>query len=418
MPNNELQELLGARFEEHTHPTDEAVWSAIEAQLDNEKSDRAGIWFWIFNGLAATIFLGMMFQSIIPLDAPSRNQLQLTEEAFEESKSPEAEKAGVTKLTEANESGVKNSSESNKTTNQERSENKVVRLNNNSSHLHRATGNEFLASNEAPAEIKDSDIEVSTPRDEKYVELPVGSLSYHERSSTPETGTINHLLPTKSQKNSGNYFKRLPIHLGGEFTYLQRSRASDSPPAPLNSSYTHVSNQLASKRHFEFSLFSQFDFTRRFSASIGLGYSRSRYKSNIDLVSTTSFSSTTMDSEFQLITIPLQAKFTIFERSRFALSTGLTFQGEFGRLDHSEQIMQEDWTLASPLEDESLTKSQLSFRQFTLEPFVQLSVHITTRISTFANLGYRTYLKQSNPEIALKPLNYFNTGVGLQFRLR
>ena len=63
MLNNELQELLSARFEGHTHSTDEAVWSAIEAELDAGQSDRAGIWFWIFNGLAATVLFGLMFQS-------------------------------------------------------------------------------------------------------------------------------------------------------------------------------------------------------------------------------------------------------------------------------------------------------------------------------------------------------------------
>ena len=53
MPNKELQELLSARFDGHTHTTDESVWSAIESQLDEEKSDRAAFWFWIFNGIAA-----------------------------------------------------------------------------------------------------------------------------------------------------------------------------------------------------------------------------------------------------------------------------------------------------------------------------------------------------------------------------
>ena len=78
MPNKELQELLSARFDGHTHTTDESVWSAIESQLDEEKSDRAAFWFWIFNGIAATLLVGLIFQSSIrtgSLSSSSESQL-------------------------------------------------------------------------------------------------------------------------------------------------------------------------------------------------------------------------------------------------------------------------------------------------------------------------------------------------------
>ena len=424
MPNNELQELLSARFEEHTHPTNEAVWSAIEAQLDEEKSDRVGFWFWIFNGFAATILLGTIIQSAIPDDSISPNQLQFTEETFDESTNPKVlskEKAGTDTPSNHNESSITNSYESTKIEDQGRQKSKVVHANNSSNHLPNVTNDRIVQWKGSPIGIENVKNEVSSNNQPTKLELPVDKLPYREQSNSPVTAIINHSTVTASHRGSSGYFKRLPIHIGAEFTYLHKGRTVELSPTVLDSDYTYTSSELAKNRHFELNLFSQFDFTNRFSAAIGIGYSSSKYESKTAVVSISSSSSTTTESELHLITIPLQTKFTILKQGRFTLNTGLTFQGEFGRINHFEQNIQDSWTLTSPqLEDESLTQNQLqlNFKQFALEPYLQFAVNISPRISTFTNIGYRTYFNQSNPIISLKPLNYFNAGVGLQFRLR
>lgn len=428
MPNNELQELLGARFKEHTHPTNESVWSAIEAQLDAQQKDRAGIWFWIFNGIAATLLLGIIAQSSLN----SSNSLQSAGTQFAEESAKETTQAESNQPNQVNQAQEISNTEPFDSANSDSfagDEMANEKSNGNSSIVNtidlikpnsknsegnltiqdkvkrKRTANEALASNFP--QISD-------------VDLLVDELLPNSIASSHEFGAIHSVQPKITSSQTGGYFKRLPIHIGAECTYLNRTSYSSDAILILNPVSPLSNNELATKRHFEFSLFSQFDFTRRFSASAGIGYSYSRY-TNTAAAGAAFSSSSIEESQLDLITVPIQSKFMLLNWNRISLSTGLTFQGEFGRIAHIENLADESITTIDPQVSslESLNVDKSKIRQFALEPFLQVSVNVSPRISVFGNTGYRMYRKQANPSLApVGRLNYFNADVGLLFRLK
>jgi hypothetical protein len=414
MPNKELQELLSARFDGHTHTTDESVWSAIESQLDVEKSDRSAFWFWTFNGIAATLLVGLIFQSSMRTGSlSSLSKSQLAEDRVKQEVKIEP---------------VSNQSEL---------------LNKEKSIFNESSSNESKTNHLIQTKTASG---VSTPL--RHISKSTESSQSTNAISTPLIGTANNnnsqidnlktrilttsfpaqiiseVLPKSTSRNSGDFFQRLPIHLGTEFTYLRRTRTEIDWIAIANSGYASVNSQLATNRHFEFSLFSQFDFTKRFSASIGIGYSSS--KLSIDDPSPSSFLTDTMiagaaKSDQRILTIPIQAKFAFFQKNRFALSTGLTFQGEFGRTLHSD--IEQETSVSTNLDPSQVNESIVivakhRIQQFAFEPFLQLSVGISPRISTFANLGYRTYFGQAKEgSISPNKLSFINADIGINFRI-
>ncbi|MDG1330985.1 MAG: hypothetical protein P8P74_01540 [Crocinitomicaceae bacterium] len=429
MLNNELQELLSARFEGHTHSTDEAVWSAIEAELDAGQSDRAGIWFWIFNGLAATVLFGLMFQSgnrstvstessgvqlseIIQKETTSgemneTNEIQANSNL--ENTESDADNFNSASSTEINDGTFQNSILPSTQTSQE----KIIEPTVEPANLVVPQGNleesMVIPTNEAPS-YRDSDVD-ELPL--KFLSSPKGSIITQKLNPTLKFDGVNRLR------------SRLPIHVGAEFTYLQRNRvAADAIATPGDSSYASSNDRLAYNRHFEFSLFSQFDFTMRFSASIGFGYSRTKFSFYDDTTTFVTTANPPMESMLKFFTIPLQTKFKLIQKNRFGLSTGLTFQSDFGSITHNElaQSGSSSTSGASMFEvnqSEATTKNTLNIRQFAFEPFVQFSLNFTPRISSFANFGYRMYVNQADKKVApIGRLNYFNADIGLLFRLR
>lgn len=411
MPNKELQELLSARFDGHTHTTDESVWNAIESQLDEEKSDRAGFWFWIFNGIAATLLVGLMFQSNIKTGSfSSLPQSQVAEDKVKQEVKLEST-SSQSELSNKEKSIFKESSLSESTTNHPIQAKTVTPV---STPLHRtlkSTGSS--QSTNGP----------STP----LIEVNNNQVDYLKTlvlATSSPAPIISEVSPKSTSRKSCDFFQRLPIHLGAEFTYLHRTRTETDWLAVSNTDYTFVNSQLATDRHFEFSLLSQFDFTKRFSAAVGIGYSSSKFA--VDSLSTPSSfngasTTNTLISDQRIFTIPIQAKFAFFQKNRFALSTGLTFQGEFGRTLHSDLEQETSVSISSnPLqvEESKVIVANHRIQQFAFEPFLQLSVGISPRVSTFANLGYRTYFGQPKiGSISPKKLSYINADIGINFRI-
>ncbi|MCJ8292028.1 MAG: hypothetical protein HRT58_19275 [Crocinitomicaceae bacterium] len=413
MPNKELQELLSARFDGHTHTTDESVWSAIESQLDEEKSDRAAFWFWIFNGIAATLLVGLIFQSSIRTGSlSSLSESQLAEDRVKQ----EVKIEPVSNQSESSnkEKSILNESSSNESkTNHLIQTKTAIRVSTSLRHTSKST------------ESSQSTNAISTPL--------IGTVNNNSRVDNLKTRIlttsfpaprISEVLPKSTSRNSGDFFQRLPIHLGAEFTYLHRTRTETDWLAVANTDYASVNSRLATNRHFEFSLFSQFDFTKRFSASIGIGYSSSKHSispSSPSLFNTDPIMTGVTKSDQRILTIPIQAKFAFFQKNRFALSTGLTFQGEFGRTLHSD-IEQETSvsTNVAPLQvyESEVIVTKHRIQQFAFEPFLQLSVGISPRISTFANLGYRTYFGQAKTgSISPNKLSFINADIGINYRI-
>jgi hypothetical protein len=446
MSNNELQEILGARFKEHTHPTNDAVWSAIEARLDEDQSNRKGIWFWIFNGLAATVLFGCMIHT-----TGSKEQFE-TEQVLTSSKivlNQEEATADIERTTSRQQESASSSenaqgdspsaSKMNTPGTNEFGENQIERARekdvkftsyNSNKTLKRTTNTEHnLGNNHLPDTQLDNG---STTRIEtidrsdnpKERDITIGPLAHLTlaKSMCPERAICTQDFSNFSPNDRSI---ELPIHLGLEFSYLKRTGTfvnTSAAGSAQDTSNFATTDQLADNRHFEISAFGQFDFTKRFSTSFGLGYSRS-LSSFESLVSNSTFASVpvTKKSELQLITVPIQTKFNIFTKNRFSLNGGLTFQGEFGRITFSEEQSADISTTISTTSptEESAIVGKINIQQVGLEPYVQLSVQLTPRISTFTNAGYRMYVWQTDiPGAPQNRLNYLNVDAGLLFRLR
>ena len=435
MPNKELQELLGARFEGHTDTTNESIWSAIESQLDAGKSNRAGFWFWIFNGFAATLFVGLMVESVFPAQYSSdlsqdqttkstvkqeviTEQVQTNsdiskgaisvEKNIEKERNSEVEKGVISAETKIEKGG--NYTEIRAPFVDEKfSNNKMDQFPNIRNFETKES--KFLSESNV---LKSTEI-----KQEITQQLPITDLFPTNTKSCPELLISGAPILLDQQKYSA--LKHLPIHLGLELTYLREPR-SETDMLALDTGFLWMNNELEKNRHFEFSILSQFDLTKRFSTSLGFGYSSSTFVSDTSSTAA-SFSNTTPDptkSNQQLFTIPVQAKFAFIQKNRFSLSLGLTFQGEFGRVKYSEPVIQTGITTGAPqnLSEASSIVTKKRIQQFALEPFIQFSIGISPRFSTFANLGYRSYFGQSITGSTLPiELNYLNADIGIQFRI-
>lgn len=439
MPNNELQELLGARFERYTHSTNESVWTAIEAQLDEEKSNRIGFWFWIFNGLAATLLIGIMVESGMRTDLHSSTHISKAT-SLKEIGTEQTENSA--KINDVKESSVENSSSNTLSSAGSSTENGSL---DKGFANHLSTGSlskeelkkekidqgktedDLIRKEQSTIEIAgfsaDQNAEVKPEIASKKL-LDVNSLSTRSISSNPTEKRAFKVLPKSLLLPKTPYFKRLPIHLGFEFSYLDKIRlSSKSTPVTsqsVDTSYAWTNDQLAKNRHFELSFLSQFDLTPRFSASIGFGYSRSQYTKDTSSVGLTSSLEPPKEANQRLFAVPIQAKYAFFRKNRFALSAGLTAQMEFGRNQYTESSFENSTTVTfpQPLTVESLIVTEQQIQQFALEPFMQLSIGLSPRFTAYANVGYRTYLWQKTTPISeSSKTNFLLADFGLQFRI-
>lgn len=436
MPNNELQELLGARFDRHTHPTDESVWNAIEAELDEEKSDRAGIWFWIFNSIAATLIVGLMFKPYFSDETKVDTKSHLVAKNTNASINTTAKQSATKSHTEdSNSPELENGAIQNAIPVQD---NEPLK-----NRFHVMDSGISLADN-APAPTADLNI-----LNERKTDRIKEQSSTLDQIETAENHTASNLpflslrLPannlqlanplSESLLDKNNYLKRLPIHVGVEASYLNRLRSTNTSTTSVDTSLLGVFDQLATNRQFELSLFTQFDFTRRFSASVGFGYSESVFSSkeswstsgdNSVPPQTSSYSSTytaKKDAFLRVFAIPIQAKYTFFTKGRFNFSGGLTFQSEFGTIDYSLLLQESSLSIGSSpvdLSSESSSSDKYKFRQYAIEPFAQFSFQISPRFSSYVNVGYRNYLKTAQLGSLPSKLNFFQSDFGVLFKIR
>lgn len=446
MPNNELQEILGARFREHTHPTDEAVWSAIEAQLDSEKSNRKGIWFWIFNGIAATVLFGCMFrtsgsgeglnirQTMTSMKSKLGDETQQqVQSASDETKAPA--KTEPTKEEEVDNSTLiesKARTESRREISQESDLTKSAVGKSNGVEpiaiIQDSDRNPLLSIANEPNKRENPRVIDKSQKVNKKAELDndnvdVSELKYlplNSASNKPNIHTFDYQGVLNLQKNT----RVIPIHIGAEFSYLKKHRTFEGTSwNAQDSAYSITNSYLANNRQFEGSVFAQFDFTHRFSASFGLGYSRSSANFSAATADASSqLGTVSQESQLHIFTVPIQTKFNFFSKKRIALNGGLTIQGEFGRITHSEEFTPDTNSSIFTSVPESTGGSIVeatNFQQLALEPYLQLSFQLTPRISAFSNFGYRMYVIQNmTPTHSMGRLNYFNADIGLLLRLR
>jgi hypothetical protein len=391
MSNNALQEILSKRFSRYTHTTNPSVWNAIEMQLNEKKSNRAAIWFWILNGLAASFLFGNQ----VPLDVKFLSNLGI--ETIQE------------KLPREGSNRAQTDTQTIAATDKNRMTKGYTKftpdLNENGDKKDAASGE----SNEQPSLKSNPNILLEnvphiTPT---LATKSVQKLDQFSRNHEPN-GEINLNVKSRFQPS---------IWAEIQSSYLLGIRSPESSVITLNSA-----QKPSLDRRFEFTCMSHIELSRRFSLGIGIGYADASIQASGQLVSASSILVKTDDyRQFNLV-IPVQASYTLFAHRRFELNAGIVLQPEYAQLSVLSET--EVTTDASISGFESLTTTESVMNlykslQFGIEPFAEASLSIHPRISVKTSIGYRSYLTMLTlDDYESESRNNITFNLGVQYRLK
>ncbi|NVK65045.1 MAG: hypothetical protein HWE22_10690 [Flavobacteriales bacterium] len=430
MPNNELQELLGARFERYEHQTNDAVWDAIESKLDKEQLGKIGIRFWLFNGTAIAMLVGLLIQSSVTSSSTSIATASSTvKHSQKNDRSPEASVISAESVTASR--NIKSAEQPSTEQHGIEAPQETAATHSTSNTLHTAkkkNENTVLADQNVAHTVnlqdKSREENDQTTLDDapssSFRPVLVSCLDPRKASTLKQDNNREISHSTFSPKKR-IFLKPIPIFLNAQTSYLNRLNSSVGESS-TSSNVSVISNHLANNRHFDFNLMPHFQFTPKVSAGIGFGYSTSSYSNSYQTVSNQGISKHNVRSEQSIYILPIQAKYTLLQRSKFQLNVGLSWLQEFGKTDYSITTLQEDtWSVISTptAMTESNISAHVTFRQMSLEPFGQISYHFLPRFSTHFDVGYRRYLGDTQlGQNATERLHYWKAGIGLTYQLR
>lgn len=427
MPNNELQELLGARFERYEHSTDDSVWTAIESKLDEEQSNKAGIWFWFLNGTAIALFATFLIQPSLFTSKTSEVQLASTITPSKKNDSSVAStidseevKQSISSLEKSNNDLRLNEQQGNVASNQSTTFLPTKPINgSNSSVRFTAGGENPMIPDPSAASRLENDI---SPGPSSATRLP-GTISHLPLHSVTAVGTLNQpkLSSSDFQMTPRTFLKPIPIFLNVQTSYLHRMSPTVGTSS-MSSDPSVILNHLANNRHFNINALMQFQLTPRFNAGIGIGYSRSSYSNDYQSASNQGVATVHVRANQSIYLLPVQAKYTLIQRGKFQFNLGLTWSNEFGKTESSTKTFQQDsWlTTSSPNElIESNAKGNNSFHQMAFEPFTQVTYQFLPRFSAHVDAGYRRYIGRTQlGDNSTDPLHFWQTTFGLSYQLR
>lgn len=425
MPNNELQELLGARFERYEHSTDDSVWTAIESKLDEEQSDKAGIWFWFLNGTAIALFATFLIQP--SLFTSKTSEVQLTSTSISLTKS--ASSAASTDDSEEVKQSISTLEKSNKDLRSNEQQGDVG--SNRSTALYPIKPN---TESNVGSIIADRNPITAHPSDASQPEMESSSVPSF---TTRLTGTVSRLplhpvtavetwnqpkiSSSDFQMTPRTFLKPIPVFLNVQASYLHRMHPTVGTSS-MSSDPSVVLNHLANNRHFNLNALMQFQLTPRFTAGVGIGYSRSSYLNDYQTASNQGVATVNVRANQSIYLLPVQAKYTLIQRGKFLFNLGLTWSNEFGNTESSTKTTQQDsWlTTSSPNElIESNSKGNNSFHQMAFEPFTQVTYQFLPRFSAHIDAGYRRYIGRTQlGGSSTDPLHFWQTTFGLSYQFR
>lgn len=427
MPNNELQELLGARFERYEHPTDESVWTAIEAHLDDESSDKAGIWFWIFNGTAIALFAGILVSSAFSrvksdqlitagvlseqstksdlpskADADSGDQtLDMNHETLETIESEDAKGTAILE----NSNGISSRTDNGVSSKREQQ--------NTPSH---ATAHPPIQT-EIPSRSHTNASMLVNILDQSDENISLLELRAPEPIDQPHPSTCATTTLTSKKKMP---LKPIPVFVDLQSSYLHRLKPSENPSVNPSDKST-IYSQLATNRRFTHQLMFHAQPLPRLTAGIGFGYAQTTHNYDYQSVSNQGVQKTYIRAKQTMYILPIQAKFNLYQRKRLQLHLGLSWVNEFGKTDYLISSQQDTW-LSTSTPTESLQMSSNnnnSFHQSALEPFAHVSYTFSPRFSAHLDAGYRRYFRATQFGTSeMQRLQYTTATLGIMYQLR
>lgn len=395
MSSNALKEIISKRFARYTHTTNPAIWNAIETQLDEKKSDRMAIWFWLLNGLAASIFIALMIGS--NESSPS--------------------------LTHFTNSGISQTSEKRSNNDAKQSQNQKrlgqkLAAEVNMNFTEKTNSNFHEKSNIHP---KNSLHELGLSAE---IEAPQNT-SVLVSNLTPKSAQKIDVIPLKSTRIpqlewaivSAKKSFRPSVWLSIQGTYLYGIPPVEPPIITVNMPQKPTLN-----RGTEFTFISHISMTRKCSLGIGFGYSDAKASTTFLQETGTTTLLTTGDYQQFNFVVPIQVKYNLLSRNKLIFSAGLNLQPEYSRLDvrtKTEAISSGTVSISEFTVLQSSKKSTTSAAQLAIEPFAQIELLLHPRLSIYSSLGYRNYLAAAKfGDDPFESRNNLSGNLGIRFKIR
>lgn len=394
MSNNALQEILSKRFSRHTHATNPSVWNAIEKELDAKKSDRMAIWFWVFNGLAASFFVGMIIwqEPIKTSSTFAATEKQSVRDQHSAKKQPST--IVIVPKTE-------------------------VETGKLSPTINRNPTSTLSAQKEIESRIeKELDQQpLTTEQHQQNAYLVVSSLTskpVNELDLNPKNNEKLHSFDIANPSTKWPFLRSFYVGIQGAYVHNFRTTKS-TPPDAFSSPLTPVD------RTFEFTVLSQFELARNYWMGIGFGYASATATSTSLTQQDASSIETSTNYRKSIFILPIQAKYTLLNRNRFSVDAGIIVQPEIVQLS-TEQTSEMTPITSITTTNESImlppTAEKQKGNQLAMEPFAQFNVLLNPRFSLYTNLGYRHYLKEAKFEnITSDGSDKITFNIGLRLRL-
>ena len=396
MSNNALQEILSKRFSRYTHATSPSVWEAIESQLDEKKSNRGAIWFWILNGLAASFFIGMIFlPNQEPLHVKFSSNLgagRIKKIILTDGSNPApnlSDQVAVTEQIIVKKDYKKFTCHS--------------RLNGNKKTVKSADSSE-----PTQPKIDPSQRSISAPDfNPVFATKAVQPIDHFTRINQPLRENIAHL----------DQSFRPSIWAEIQSSYLLGIRHDEALPSLLD-----ATPKPTLHRGFEFTIMSHVDLSPKFHIGIGLGYADAFHQTSETSEGTTFLAVKTVDYQQYNLVMPIQASYTLLGHRRIHVNAGIVLQPEFAQLSVRSETKITNYVSITGLESIALAESTLKRYQgfqFGIEPFAQVSLLIHPRISLNTNVGLRSYVKNVTlEEYAHEPHTNITFNLGFQYRIK
>ena len=429
MHDNQLRNTLAERFEGYGSQPSDAVWAAIEGNLDQDKRKRGFFWWWIgFAGAAAAVIVLLLVtvESTSTKTSLSSDKKTMSQTELQATENQNTQATSNAEIDE--DTGTMNSLNAPSSTNlpvNEQAQSPDFSVSTEPRVEGESSASPLISDNKnrTPEVVDQSVEEPKENRSAITAGLEVREISPfligfegHNRLSLVPPRLI--IAPRWELSAEVSTFSRAP-----EIRTIKKSIVSPNtsdntslttenlaePSSPNDIYATHT-------RYAELQLTIRRNFGRRFQIGAGLS---SSYSKNIGK---------TVSGDYQFKTniwsvgVPLHIRFTALKYRRFSLTPYLSILNEFHFSSYSSEGVPPSNGSAFNTDPAISSVSPIKQRgyAFGVQPSVELSYYATERLSFSTSFGYRNYFVRDylglNPSI--RQPNYFQFAIGTAWILK
>jgi hypothetical protein len=408
MSNSELKQILSNRFSGYSVSPTADVWTNIEANLDEDDRQRKGIFFWLFDGIAAASVVALIAYSLAySTNSGVTEHVQVTEKVLptKEKRPTEDQLGGITPLAHSKDSTS------------------VKEENLNTQVLAKSTTQQNKIDFFSPGHKDLTDKRQENPIIESKPEherMPLIQAELYDVSPIPND-INNKLIIAKLSGPSKPRHSRWAIGLdltGFVNTTFPGSDGLSSISAEIVVPTQNNSNMTSSSKHIRFlelRAFVERKFGRRIS--VGAGISSAIASSNYTETTDDAGIMSTYEllNDYWSIGIPVHAHYDILQKNRWNVHAGGAIQPEFRFA--STKTSTENYSGTSSLAAADTQNKNGSF-QLGIQPYLGTDFYASSSMKISFQAGYRSYLLRdlSLQNKGLDP-NYFTASLGVSWML-